>query len=88
MEKSQSVKFSDSVHSWFSRRLSTLQQKIEVVSVFGLSRVHYVASNQKSIVKKFVSLIGKFLWKVAIEYLWMNSKIRILGVDLLSPNFN
>ena len=45
--------------------LDTLQQRVEVIRVFGLSRVYYVASIlpvKPEVVKKFESLIGKYLW--------------------------
>ena len=36
-------KFKNSILSWSSRSLDTLQQRIEVIRVFALSRVYYVA---------------------------------------------
>ena len=52
--------------SWSSRILDTLQQREEVIRVFALSRVYYVASIlpiRTSLVKKFESLMGNFIWK-------------------------
>ena len=59
--------------------LSTLQQRVEVVRVFALSRVFYILSIlpiKSCMIKKFESLIGKFIWqgsgkilRVAIEEL-------------------
>ena len=58
-------KFSNMIYSWSRRVLDTLQQRVEVITVFGLSRVYYVVSvlpmNSK-VVKKFESLMGKYLW--------------------------
>ena len=58
-------KFSNIVYSWSNRILDTLQQRVEVIRIFGLSRVYYVAAvlpmNHK-VVKKFESLMGKYLW--------------------------
>ena len=70
-------KFLRTIMSWSSRRLDTLQQRIEVLRSFALSRVYYVASIlplRQSLVKQFETLIGKFLWKgrilrVALEEL-------------------
>merc|ERR1712240_279544 len=59
-------KFRNAVLSWSSRLLSTLQQRIEVIRVFALSRVFYIASIlpiKSGMVNKFESLIGKFIWQ-------------------------
>ena len=59
-------KFRNAVLSWSSRMLSTLQQRVEVIRVFALSRVFYIASIlpiKSSMVNKFESLIGKFIWQ-------------------------
>ena len=58
-------KFSDAIFSWSSRILDTLQQRVEVIRVFALSRVYYVAAIlpvKPKMVKKFESLMGKFIW--------------------------
>ena len=58
-------KFWDVVKSWSSRVLDTLFQRVEVLKVFALSRVYYVASIlpiNKTMVKKFEKEMGKFLW--------------------------
>ena len=58
-------KFSDAIFSWSARILDTLQQRVEVIRVFALSRVYYVAAIlpvKSSMVKKFESLMGKFIW--------------------------
>ena len=69
--------------SWSSRSLITIQQKIEVVKVFALTRMYYVASvlpMRAALVKKMESIIGKYLWagsgvlRVALEDL-KNNKI-------------
>ena len=54
------------IFSWSSRTLLTVQQRIEIVSIFALSRTYYVASIlplKSCFIKKFESLIGKFIWK-------------------------
>ena len=59
-------KFSDAVMSWSSRILDTLQQRVEVIRVFALSRVYYISSILpigSKMVKKFESLMGKFIWQ-------------------------
>ena len=61
-------KFSDVVKSWAPRILDTLQQRVEVVRLFALSRVFYVGTIlpiKPSMVKKFESLIGKLIWKIS-----------------------
>ena len=51
--------------SWSSRVFSSLEQRIEIVKIFGLSRIYYVASIlpiRAKFVQKMESMIGKFLW--------------------------
>ena len=58
-------KFSNVLYSWSSRVLDTLQQRVEVIRMFGLSRVYYVAGIlpiKPGMVKKFETLMGKFIW--------------------------
>ena len=58
--------FSRTVFSWSSRSLETVQQRVEVLKVFGLSRVYYVASilpMRKYHIKKFESIMGNFIWR-------------------------
>ena len=58
-------KFSNTILSWSPRVLDTLQQRVDVIRMFGLSRVYYVASIlpvTPNVVKKFESLMGKFIW--------------------------
>ena len=58
-------KFSNTIFSWSPRVLDTLQQRVDVIRMFGLSRVYYVASIlpvTPNVVKKFESLMGKFIW--------------------------
>ena len=59
-------KFQGTVISWSSRLLLTLQQRIEIIRMFGLSRTYYVASILpigSGYVKKFEKIIGKFIWR-------------------------
>ena len=58
-------KFSNIMYSWSNRFLDTLQQRVEVIRMFGLSRVYYVAGvlpMKSEMVKKFESLMGKYIW--------------------------
>merc|ERR1712002_629615 len=58
-------KFSLAIFSWSPRVLDTLQQRVEVIRIFGLSRVYYVASIlpvTPYVVKKFESLMGNYIW--------------------------
>ena len=69
-------KFQDVVKSWSSRVLESLSQRVEVLRMFALSRVFDVASILQiriTMVRKFESVIGKFLW---------NSSGRLLRVSL------
>ena len=59
-------KFNQTLYSWSSRTLDTLQQRVEVLRLFALSRVYYVGSilpMRVSHVKKFEAAMGKFIWK-------------------------
>ena len=59
-------KFSNTIYSWNSRFLDTVFQRVEVLRLFALSRVYYVAAIlpiEKSMVKKFECLMGNFIWK-------------------------
>ena len=58
-------KFSNIMYSWSNRVLDTLQQRVEVIRMFGLSRVYYVAAvlpMKPKVVKKFEGLMGKYIW--------------------------
>ena len=78
-------KFNNMIYSWSHRVLDTLQQRVEVIRMFGLSRVYYVAAvlpMKPNVVKKFESLIGKYIWnfsgrvlRVAIDDL-KNKKVK------------
>ena len=59
-------KFRAAILSWSSRMLTTVQQRIDVVKTFALSRTYYVASIlpiRSSYVKSFETIIRKFIWK-------------------------
>ena len=74
--------FSDAIYSWKNRFLETLSQRVEVLRTFALSRVFYVAAILplgKTMVRKFESLMGKFLWNFSGKLL------RISLVDLKNP---
>ena len=58
-------KFEDVVISWSSRVLDSLSQRIEVLRVFALSRLWYLASAlpiKKGMVKKVEKVCGRFIW--------------------------
>ena len=51
--------------SWAPKFLPSLASRVEVLNVFALSRVYYVASIlpiNKTMIRKFESALGKFLW--------------------------
>ena len=59
-------KFIDALISWSSIILDTLQQRVEVIRMFALSRVYYTSSIlplSSKMGKKFESLMGKFIWQ-------------------------
>ena len=58
-------KFSVAIFAWSPRVLDRLQQRVDVIRMFALSRVYYVASIlpvPPNVVKKFESMMGKFIW--------------------------
>ena len=58
-------KFEDVVRSWGSRVLDSLSQRIEVLKVFALSRLWYLASAlpiKKGMAKKIEKVCGRFIW--------------------------
>ena len=58
-------KFSNILYSWSNRVIDTLQQRVEVIRIFALSRVYYVAAvlpMKPAVVKKIESLMGKYIW--------------------------
>ena len=58
--------FRKTVMSWSSRGLETLQQRIEVLKVFALSRIYFVASVlpvKKTVLRNIESIMGKFIWQ-------------------------
>ena len=59
-------KFINTIMSWNSRILDTLQQRVEVIRVIAFSRVYYISSIlpiRTTMVKKFESLMGNFIWR-------------------------
>ena len=58
-------KFKNSVMSWSTRALVSVQQKVEVIKIFALSRIYFVASilpMRVKMINKIESFIGKFIW--------------------------
>ena len=58
-------KFEQAIYSWSSRRLDLVVQRIEVIKIFALSRIYYIASVlplSKTTGAKFEKLMGKFIW--------------------------
>ena len=69
-------RFQEVIRSWALRILDTLVQRVEVLKMFALSRVVYVASVlpiRKTMIKKFEKELGKFIW---------NSSGKVLRVSL------
>ena len=61
-------KFQNIVKSWSPRILDTLNQRVEVLKMFALSRVYYVASIlpiRKTMIKKFEKEMGNFVWRAS-----------------------
>ena len=59
-------KFSSCIKSWSSRVLPSISSRVEVIKVFALSRIYYLASilpAPKTTIKKIESEIGKFIWQ-------------------------
>ena len=59
-------KFDRCLMSWATRNLPSLTSRVEVVRLYALSRIYYVASIlpiNKTMVKKIEGLTGKFVWK-------------------------
>ena len=81
-------KFKNALISWSSRTLTSINQRVEVVKTFALSRICYAASIlplRASRVKKIESLIGKFIWTgVGILRISMND----MKNDKLKGGFN
>ena len=72
-------KFSNVLYSWSHRVLDTLQQRVEVIRMFGLSRIYYVAAIlpiKSGMVKKFETLMGKFIWN------WSGKVLRVAIDDI------
>ena len=58
-------KFKNSVLSWSTRALVSVQQKVEVIKIFALSRIYFVAyilPMRVNMIEKIESLIGRFIW--------------------------
>ena len=61
-------KFENSILSWSSRVLETIFQRVEVVRIFALSRIFYLASIlplPAMTARKIERVIGKFLWSAS-----------------------
>ena len=59
------------MYSWSNRVLDTLQQRVEVIRMFGLSRVYYVAAvlpMKSEVVKKFERLMKNIFGISREEY--------------------
>ena len=57
--------FQSSILSWGSRSLPSIYAKVEVLKMFAMTRIFYVASilpMTKTRIKQFEILIGKFVW--------------------------
>ena len=59
------TKFNSCVQSWLSRHLPSISSRIEILKIFALSRVYYLAAIlpiTKTFVQKFESIMGRFIW--------------------------
>ena len=59
-------KFTKCVNTWMSRKLPSLLSKVEILKVFALTRVYYLASIlpiSKTMIQKFESFLARFIWK-------------------------
>ena len=59
------IKFRDAVFSWGSRLITSLGQRVEVLRVFALSRIWYLAALfqiRVYMISKFEAVMGKFIW--------------------------
>ena len=64
--------FNKTIMSWSSRQLNTMVQRVEVLRLFATSKLWYTASAlplPNKYLKKFESLMGKFLWAGKLERL-------------------
>ena len=70
--ESRFLKLQQTLISWGSRYLETLAQRIEVVKVFALSRMYYVASVlpvPKTTISKIEKALGQFIWASSCKVL-------------------
>ena len=54
------------IKSWSGKFLPSLKARVEVLNIYALSRVYYLASIlpiNKTMIKKFESVLGNFVWK-------------------------
>ena len=59
------LKFQQAIISWNARVLDTLVQRIEVVRIFALSRIYYVASIlplPQCYINRIEQVVGRFIW--------------------------
>ena len=64
--------FNKTIMSWSSRQLNTMVQRVEVLRLFATSKLWYKASAlplPPKYLKKFESLMGRFLWAGKLERL-------------------
>jgi hypothetical protein len=64
--------FNKTIMSWSSRQLNTMVQRVEVLRLFATSKLWYKASAlplPTKFLKKFESLMGRFLWAGKLERL-------------------
>ena len=61
-------KFQGSLISWSSRSLDSIFQRVEIINMFGLSRVFYVASvlpMPQNFIKRVEMAVGKVIWAMS-----------------------
>ena len=90
--------FLNCVKSWSGKFLPSLKAKIEILKMYALSRIYYLASIlpiNKTMIKKFESALGNFLWngsgwllRVAYEDIKNSREKGGLGMVCVSSMFN
>ena len=88
-------KFEKAVHSWSSRVLEHLCQRIDVLKIYALSRVFYLASIlplSKTLVKRFEKLMGKFIWNYSgkilrVSFCELKLPLKRGGLGMVCINF-
>ena len=76
------TKVQQSLMAWSSRHLESIYQRVEVINIFALSIIFYVASIlpiSKTVVQQLEKSIGKFIWNASGKIL------RVSMADIKNP---